>query len=333
MGYWLAAAAALSIGSSIYGGISGSKTNKKNASNARDTAEQNANMIYDQSRYNADAYMSVAGANANYLTTVADANADAVEGFADYNADIIEMVSDYNAQFNEMDARYTLDLAELDVGRTEREVYNILGKNKTYYAGAGVRTNSGSPEDVEISTMTQGDIDIAIIRRGAQIEAQRFLDTAAMTRWQGATDAATTRYQGELQGWQMRTQAGMDASMMLNNAKSMAGMTLYEGEMNAMMTRLNGESKASMYDSAAKESLYTGFTNAATSFLGYKMMSANAPPVASSIGAARTTGIPTTNVQPYFNPAVNASTYSPIVSNTKPYQTPSAKYSLLGAFN
>jgi len=309
---------------SIVQGISASNTAKKNAASARETAERNATIIQNTANYNADIYMKTAGA----IEGIAGANAAAIEGFANYNADVIGMVANYNAQFNEMDARYTLDAAELDVDRTDREIYNLIGKNKTYYAGAGVRTNSGSPEDVEISTRTQGDIDIAIIRRGAQVEAQRFLDAAAMTRWQGSTDAATTRYQGELQGWQTRTQGSFDAGVM----RDKAAMTSYEGEMNAMMTRINGASQASLYDSAATDALVGGFTSAATSYLGYKMMSANAAPVQpASIGtgnpALRTAALQ--NTQGWQDP----SRYSLISDPKNKSSFSGSNYSLLGNFN
>lgn len=301
------AAVGLSIGGSVGGGVDEYTTGMSNSSTARATAEYNAAANKAVSDYNADVYMATGEANAHNIMAVAGANASVTRQFADFsadldeavairNAEIIGLVTEYNATLNENEARYVLEEAEIQVDQTDKQVRQLIGKNRAYYAGAGVQLESGSPRDAEIDVRTQGDIDIAIIRRGAQIEAAKFQDAAAMGRWEGNLQQATTlwegfaggtltRYQGELSAWQTETQGALNATTILTEATNRSNLARYQGEVNSMMTTYNGNVQADLFESSAQTSLFNGIvTGGTTAAMGYNwMQSSKAPSAASSV--------------------------------------------------
>lgn len=275
---------AVMAAASLAQGAMNSSANKASASSATATSNANAQAYEDMGNYNADVYLATGEANAANIMKMAEMNAGIAEDFADYNADIIEMVAEYNALLNENDARYVIDAAEIEVDQTDKQIRQLMGKNRAYYAGAGVQVNSGSPVDAEIDVRTQGDIDISIIRRGAVVEAAKFQDAAAMTKWQGDTDATLTRYQGRIQGFQTRVQGGYQSSQVLATATNQANMSRYQGEVNGIMTRFNGQQQASLYNQQASQSMRSGVIGAASmatqAYMGYKWMQGQQKPAA-----------------------------------------------------
>lgn len=301
------------VAAPIVKGIGGYFTNKNNAKQARNAATANAAAYLAMGRYNSEAYLTTGRANASNILSVASANAEALVQFADFNASVIELLAEYRAKLNEKDAQQVLEDAEIVVDQKDKEIRQLMSRNRAYYAGAGVNVNYGSPVDVAIDVRTEGDVDIAIIRHGAKVEAARLQDAAAMERWQGSVDSILTRYQGQLQGWQTLTQGQLDAANIMNTAYNASAVTKYESQINAMMTMYNGAQQASAYDSQATQSVFSGFMGAATSYFGYQLMSNKyntAPPAISTSG---------------YN------TYSPSGRLSASFMTtPESKFSLLG---
>lgn len=96
-------------------------------------------------------------------TTVAANSADNAATAQENQFNAQAEVADQNAGIN-------LAMAELEVDKLDRQLYKILGSQRAGYGGAGV-TSEGTPTNVAVDTVTQGEIDRLSIRYGGAVNA------------------------------------------------------------------------------------------------------------------------------------------------------------------
>ena len=95
--------------------------------------------------------ISAATALAVAATTVAVNSADNAATAQENQFNAQAKVADQNADIN-------LAMAQLDVDKLDTQLYKILGQQRAGYGAAGV-TMEGTPTDVAVDTVTQGEID------------------------------------------------------------------------------------------------------------------------------------------------------------------------------
>jgi hypothetical protein len=89
---------------------------------------------------------------------------------ADNAATAKENQFDAQAQVADQNAQISLAMAQLEEDKLNRQLYKIIGSQRAGYAAAGV-TMEGTPTDVAVDTVTQGEIDRLSIRYGGAVNA------------------------------------------------------------------------------------------------------------------------------------------------------------------
>lgn len=93
--------------------------------------------------------------------------------------------ANYNAAVAERDAQAAIDKAAYDEEIHREEVKSLLSKQRAAIGASGVDFK-GSPLLVLLDTVEKGELDALAIRYGGQIEAERHMSSAAISRAQGS---------------------------------------------------------------------------------------------------------------------------------------------------
>jgi hypothetical protein len=141
---------------------------------------------------------------------------------ASNQASALRMQGDYQQQIAETNARASEELAKgsIERGKTESALVKgrarqLIGTQRTSYAGQGVDVNSGSAINVQDEAFTMGETDALTVKNNAWREA-----------WGYKTQASNLRSQGRIANLTARTQA---RNTMLTGGLSAVGSILQAG--------------------------------------------------------------------------------------------------------
>lgn len=93
---------------------------------------------------------------------------------------------EFNADLAMERAQQTRTAEALHQTQMERAKQATTGVQKGQYAGRGVKTNTGSPVDVMVDSLSQWNLDMAISGYNAEVSARGLENQAAIDRWTGA---------------------------------------------------------------------------------------------------------------------------------------------------
>jgi hypothetical protein len=255
-------AVAVAVGSAIYGAVSSSQANKRNARLSSEWAQYNAAVAQGVGRANAQAANDFAAINASMVMMGAQAEAAIAAKTAEYNAGIRLQVAEYNARMIEKEIPLIWDQANLDIFNLGQEMDQLVGANRAMYGASGVRLDEGTPLDVEVSNRTQEAMEVAIIRHNADVAAARLVDQAAMSRWEGTVEAGQIMYEGRMSGALSLARGTLQAGGMLAQGSYDSAMLKYNAAVNSRRMTIGGRVKAADYRAAGDRALVDGLFNA-----------------------------------------------------------------------
>jgi hypothetical protein len=184
---------------------------------AADTAANSSLLAQNQ--------IDVANRNADATTAVAKANADATRAVAAYNA----RVAGSEAQ------QVALDTAA-NVRAMRKDARTFLSRQRSAFAGSGVRVDTGSPLAVQIAT-------------AGQLALQR-----AETYRQGVAREESIRAQSAASSAEAESRARLG----MYEADTRANLTRYEGQKSAEATLITGQAQADAYHRAGTTAILNG---------------------------------------------------------------------------
>ena len=93
---------------------------------------------------------------------------------------------EFNADLAMQKAQETRAAEALHQTQMERAKASNIGSQHAEFAGRGVKTNTGSPVDVMVDTLSQWNLDQAISQYNTEVAARGLENQAAMLNWEGA---------------------------------------------------------------------------------------------------------------------------------------------------
>lgn len=109
---------------------------------------------------------------------------------------------EYNAQLAEREARETQVAAAYEESKFRKGGVRLKARQRARYAKAGV-TPEGSPLEVMEQTATELEMDALMIRRGGQLEYQRYTAEAGLERMMGKSALLRGRAARRASRWGM----------------------------------------------------------------------------------------------------------------------------------
>jgi len=119
-------------------------------------------------------------------------SASAQSSAARQQAEYQNQIARYNAQQAENQAAYARQAAAAEESRFRRQSAKELGAIRAQYGAAGVEIE-GSPLDVLQESATMAELDALTIRHRGDVQAQGYLNTAALDRHKGQSALASGR--------------------------------------------------------------------------------------------------------------------------------------------
>lgn len=256
MGYWLLAAAAVSL-------LSSYSSDQKNAASTLRQAKANSDALLKTGKYNAASIMALGQLNMAMNLGMGNIETSIIRKKAEYNAGLRSMIGDYNATLLEDEARLVWEKADLDVEQLEEQYSVAEGKMQVGFGASGVIMNQDSPQDAIIDLRTSKALDTLIVRHGADIEAGKILDSAARSRWEGNLAAHQIITEGKLDifgtyGSRYLNAVGAGAQAAIN-----ANSTMYNAEVSSWQTLTSGQISSTNQQNQATSNLVSGLFSAA----------------------------------------------------------------------
>ena len=259
------------VGASIGGGIDRMNQLNNNADAVIQASQFNSAHALQVAEFNAQFTQATSFANASISLLGASLSALTTEAVTAYNANVATVVSEYNASLFEQEAGLVYESLELDIDQFERVAAQAKGTATVFYGASGVVIDE--PRDTPANTLLdmdiERDLEIAIMRHNADIQAGKLLTAAAQTRFQGQvqtqqilfeglTAANLTRLQGGLSAIGTTTQGALDASIIRT-----------QGTLDARAITANALIDANQFRKAGDQALFDGL------FQGAKIIAAN----------------------------------------------------------
>jgi len=110
-------------------------------------------------------------------------------------AKVVKQQADYNAGIYEQQAEMVLEQKKLQEYQNNRTRARARGATIAHTAGAGFQF-SGSPLAIAIDNETQMELDSAVQDYNLDVQRNRYLSEANMTRWTGKQQASAATAQG-----------------------------------------------------------------------------------------------------------------------------------------
>lgn len=267
----------LAAGASIAGGFISANTTRKNGQIAQQTANRNALMQQQAGAQNAKMIRALGSANAGLVMSggkynaalammggeynaalammEADVNNQFIRSVANYNSLMQTAIASHNASLLEAEVDNVWEAADLDLTQLEQQRARTAGTAEAYFSASGVVMGQDSAADVVADINTQFELDKTIVRHNAEMEANRFLNEAAKSRFQGGLEARRILWEGQMATFQntananlraagYRVNAGIEAGGAMVNAGIQAGGILGQSMLDAATTRYNANVSA-----------------------------------------------------------------------------------------
>lgn len=142
----------------------------------------------------------------------ANKEAKAANAAAEYNATIQER----NAQINNIRADDAIKRGDIAEKQYRLQVSKMVGDQRSEYGASGVVVDTGSPLDVNLDTVEQGELDALTIRHNASIEAWGLRNQAEESVANASLFRATKRSPGFAATSTLLTGAGQIAGQAAN---------------------------------------------------------------------------------------------------------------------
>lgn len=255
MGYWLLAAAAVSL-------LSNYSSSQSDAATTRKNAAANASALLKAGKVNADSIMALGQMNMQIGLGLGRMESDLIQMKSKYNAGIKSMIGEYNAILLEEDARLVWEKADLDISQIEDRYAEAEGKLQVGFGASGVIMNQDSALDAVIDLRTKKALDSFIVSRGADIEAGKILDAAARSTWEGNLAAQQIIMEGKLGSFGAYGSRYLNAIGAGVQAVINANSTIYNSEVAAWQTLTTGQASSTNQQNQATSNLISGLFSA-----------------------------------------------------------------------
>lgn len=193
----IAAAGVISGITKIAGGVIGSNSAKKNAKIAEQLGIYNATLTMNTASQNAESIMDLANLNVRLGTMSNLSNTQVMVALAEHNARLREFTSEYDARLLENEVKTIYDALELDEYLFDQQIDQLVGKSKVQYAHNGWAIDSGTALGYRVDQRTQAELEKFVMRYNADVSANRIMNEAAITRWNGFAEAQTIRFEAK----------------------------------------------------------------------------------------------------------------------------------------
>lgn len=228
-------------------------------------AQYNADMVLKAGQANAAMIAGLAGANAAMTMAAAKFNVGIQSQVDQYNAQLRSFLGDYNASLLENEAALVWEAAELDLLQMEQQFQRDLGTMRVGYGKSGVLLDQDSPLQAQIDATTQHELDVMIVRHGADLQAKKLQDAAARSRWEGNVEAQSIMYEGYMNGIMQFGQAALTAAGQVVQGNANAAMTMFNSQIQANQILVGGQQDYATYKSADRQAMMNGLFGAAGS--------------------------------------------------------------------
>lgn len=253
---------------------------------------------------NAKAITDIATLNAGLIMQAASFNNTLQQQVDLYNADLQSFLGDYNASLLESEAQKVWEAMDLDLLQMNQVFERDLGSIKVGYGASGVLMNQDSPLLAQIDAKTQFELDKMVVRYNADTNAQRLLDAAAQSRWEGNVAAASILFEGQMNSLANYGNAALNAAGIVAQANIDAGTTIYNSGVAATQTSLAGINAMASWNSTDRQNLISGMWGAAST-------------LGSNYLRTKEINVPASQATLY-NTRGAASAYSPVNSKSAP---------------
>lgn len=261
---------------SVASGVVASNTQKANARSNSIATHYNARMQLEAGIANANAITAATRANNMVTGALAQIGADDTWDIAEFNADLRMLVGDYNAQLQEREAFDIWEAAEIDITQVDNQGKRLAGNILASYGASGAQINeTDSVADALIDAKTQVELEKFIIRHGADIRANKVINEAARSRWDGYAAAKQLIYEGSKAA----------TGILANSAARIIGNTVqgqidasatYENAVRSMKsTIMGGGAVTAQYNAAASQAMANGLFTAASQVASGAVSQAN----------------------------------------------------------
>jgi len=226
-------------------------------------AQYNADMVLQAGQANAAMIAGLAGANAALTMAAAKFNIGISSQVDQYNAKLRSFLGDFNASLLENEAQLVWEAAELDVMQMENQFARDLGTMRANYGKSGVLMDQDSTLEAQIDAQTQHELDVMIVRHGADLQAKKLQDAAARSRWEGNVEAQSIMYEGFMNNVMQFGQAALTAAGQVVQGNANAAMMMYNSQIQANQILVGGQQDYASYQSADRQAMMSGLFSAA----------------------------------------------------------------------
>jgi len=226
--------------------------------------------------------------NAAAGAQLAGFNAKQTMEVARYNADLKLIIGEYDAKLQEDEAYNIWKANDLDVMQKEQEFSKQMGLTEVHQGASGVIMGQDSMLDVLVDQQIQNDLDLMVIKHSADMQAQKMLDGAARSRWDGQMAADQIMYEGQvnsqatlvnasIQNSTALAQAKINIGMMEHNALVSSQRTWYEGQMGFTSHTQQGQQQMTSGMFQAGSTMMSGYTNSKQPASQYRFADTSVP--------------------------------------------------------
>jgi len=211
---------------------------------------------------NAKAIRGAAAANASMIMGAAGFNIENQFRLDSYNANLKSFLGDYNASLLEEEARLEWEAFELELEQMENVFAREFGQLQVGYGASGVMMNQDTPQQVQLDAKTQHEMDVMIVRHGADIRSKKLLDSAARSRWEGNMAASSIMFEGLMNATGTAGNAVLNAAGVTTQAGINANMTAFNASVGANKISMGGIFQHESWKSQDRQALASGLFQA-----------------------------------------------------------------------
>lgn len=211
MVFWMAAAAAVSIGGKMLDAKSANSQNK----NQKAWNEYNSQVQYHNDLSNIAAERSIAELNASRIVNTSELTASTNEALVSYNKSVVESATAYNDLLYEQDLAQMWDQAGLDMSTIATQRARERGNMEANQSASGTTMGEGSNADAVIDQRTQEALDLFVVKTGAYNKAADITNARAKSKWEGEQAVKRLEFEGWTQNISTKLNASLEASGIL----------------------------------------------------------------------------------------------------------------------
>jgi len=262
MAWPIIAAIAISVASKIAGGMTGASSLSSNAQTAMDVGASNAQAALNVGKWNADAIIDMAKINMELGTFSSMLEVSEIMAVAEYNAELRTTTAEYDALLLEKEADLIYQELGLNEYLLESEVDKIVASAQARFAANGLVINEGTAADVTIDQRTQEAMQKFIYRVNADNNANRILNEAALTRWNGEVEAQSLMWEAKINASSVINSQLIENLGTYSQSSYDAANEIMNANLQAQSILTDAAAQASSYTKAASSAMWGGLFGA-----------------------------------------------------------------------